>query len=821
MMNRIRPVFWILALLVTSLHGQGSGQITGRITDLDTHQPLLGANVMLEGTELGAATDGEGTYRIANLAVGSYAMRVTMMGYKSQSRGNVHVVSERSTVVNITLEPAALEIGAVMVTAGYFERAKNAMMSTRSMDIEEIRSDPVGAYDIIMMMHSLPSVASGGDHSNEIVIRGGGPGENLFVMDHLEIPYPNHFPQQGLSGGAIVGVNTEFVETIDFFAGAIPAQYGDKLSSVMDVTLREGSREKHQGEVSLGMGGLGGFVEGPLADRGSYMVSLSRSFIDVVAMEEVTGVSSAPIYATAQGKAVLELDNRRKLTFNFLGMLDEMTMEGDTMLLARGIENTQLNNSQYTVGVTYKNLFSEKGYSIMSLGQSRTLFDMDVYKLRDGQREDTYIKDNVEHETILKGDWYYLLSDRIKLSGGVKLKRVGLDYEDHAPASPTVRYGYTLSDTMPPALITRDDFYTNYYGNPDTVVTVWDTVNASEPWERVSHENFMKAGIYGQVRWRPMPRLELILGGRAEMMSLTGTVSLSPRASLSYNLTDRLEAKISAGRCYQTPVYDKLVSGTGEPESLDDYRADQAVAGLEYLLREDLRLTVEGYAREYDRMAIMHSVTTADTADLGGGWVNAGEGYARGVEIFLQKKFSNQWYGTFSFSKSEARGYDPRYPDESISYPWDYDFRDAVSLIGGYKIRYLDYDWYRRFRESIWVGMLSWLPVMPADEFEASFRLRYVGGAPYTPKVYDHNIRQWTTTQAQRLNTARYDPYLRVDIMFNKRFYYDNLNMVFFMGLNNVFNRNNPQIMAYLEDGSEEMLWQFKQSIAGGMMLEF
>ncbi|UCH09112.1 MAG: carboxypeptidase-like regulatory domain-containing protein, partial [Fidelibacterota bacterium] len=248
-MNQIKTIIYIWSLVAVFLQGQGRGFITGKITDLDTHQPLFGTNVILEGTELGAATGMDGTYRITNVDVGSYTIRVEMMGYKSQSRGNIHVVSERATMVNIGLEQAALEIGAVTVTAGYFERAKNAMMSTRSMDIEEIRSDPVGAYDIIMMMHSLPSVASGGDHSNEIVIRGGGPGENLFVMDHLEIPYPNHFPQQGLSGGAIVGVNTEFVETIDFFAGAIPAQYGDKLSSVMDVTLREGSREKHQGEV--------------------------------------------------------------------------------------------------------------------------------------------------------------------------------------------------------------------------------------------------------------------------------------------------------------------------------------------------------------------------------------------------------------------------------------------------------------------------------------------------------------------------------------------------------------------------------------------
>ena len=90
------------------------------------------------------------------------------------------------------------------------------------------------------MMQSLPSVVSGSDQYNEIIVRGGAPGENLFVMDHLEIPYPNHYPEQGKGGGPITMVDTEFIERIDFYAGAFPSRYGEKLSSVMDETLRSG-----------------------------------------------------------------------------------------------------------------------------------------------------------------------------------------------------------------------------------------------------------------------------------------------------------------------------------------------------------------------------------------------------------------------------------------------------------------------------------------------------------------------------------------------------------------------------------------------------
>ena len=108
-----------------------------------------------------------------------------------------------------------------------------------------------------------------------------------------------------------------------------------------------------------------------------------------------------------------------------------------------------------------------------------------------------------------------------------------------------------------------------------------------------------------------------------------------------------------------------------------------------------------------------------------------------------------------------------------------------------------------------------------ADEFEFSFRFRYVGGQPYTPKVYNHHVRQWYEREGQELNTERYEPYMRFDVMVNKRFYYKKMNLVMLLGYHNLFNRDNPLWWAYLEDGTREMVWQFKGMLSGGMILEF
>ncbi|MFC1619796.1 carboxypeptidase-like regulatory domain-containing protein, partial [Candidatus Neomarinimicrobiota bacterium] len=155
-MNRVQILIKGLLIFAAILDAQGTGSIMGRITDLDTQQPLIGANIMIEGTIQGAATDMDGFYRIDRAAIGSYTVRVTMMGYKTLARANVHVVSQRETVVNMALEMTALATEAITVSAGFFERAKDAVVSSRTVDIEEIRSDPVGAYDVFRMMESLP-----------------------------------------------------------------------------------------------------------------------------------------------------------------------------------------------------------------------------------------------------------------------------------------------------------------------------------------------------------------------------------------------------------------------------------------------------------------------------------------------------------------------------------------------------------------------------------------------------------------------------------------------------------------------------------------
>lgn len=819
-MRTIILAFLGVALILSVATAQSTGILSGRIVNRDTHHPLAGASVMLTGTSLGAAADQDGYFRIAVIPVGSYTIQARMMGYKTQSRANIHIVPLRATVINVALEPTVLVGEGVTITAGYFERAPGATISALSVDYEEIRSDPVGVYDVMRMMQALPAVAGSADQTNEIIVRGGGPNENLFVMDHLDIPYPNHFPIQSAGGGPIVMVNTEFVERIDFYAGAFPARYGDKLSSVMDVSLREGSRSRQLAEFSFNMAGIGLLLEGPVSKQGSYLASYNRSFLDFVI--DNTGLTAIPRYSSAQAKLVIDLDKRQKVMVNFLSGTDAINIDGQEDYQATTPEIVEFTSNQTLIGLTYKNLLSKRGYTIWSLSHARTRFDLELYReSAGGERVTNYNKDNIESETTLKGDWFYRPSRKLKLSTGINLKTIRLDYQDNSTGNPVILYAYGPDSLSAIAAVSRDVFYSEYFNNPATVALAIDTLQAGDPWSRQNPLRFLKTGFFGQLQWRPALRLSLTLGGRLEYVGATQAANISPRAALRYEFTDRLKFNASAGRYYQSPYYDQMIGDNNVVPDLDNFYADQGVLGLEYLARADIRGTLELYYKSYDDMIITQAQTTLDTADSFGGWINAGAGRSYGVELFLQKKFSNRWYGTFSYSKSVAEGIDPRYHDESRYYPWDYDYGNILTLIGGYKIRYMDYDWYQRYKKTLWAKALSWMPVMPSDEYELSFRARYLGGRPYTPKVYNHNVRRWYTNQAQGINTERFDYYLRFDIMLLQRFYFKKMNLVAFWDVMNVFGRNNPWDYFYRDDGTKEQVWQYKTFPVGGLTLEF
>jgi hypothetical protein len=808
--------YFFLFIFIPSILSGSLGSINGVVLDADTHQPLPGANIILHDSVMGTASNEEGHFNLSHIPVGSYTITVSMIGYESLSRGNVNIYSQRQTSLKFLLTPAVLEGETVTVKAGYFEKAKDGIVSTQTIGIEEIRSDPIGAYDIQMMLQSLPSISVETDQNNEIIVRGGGPGENLFIMDHLEIPNPNHFGEMGTGGGPVNILNTEFVERIDFFAGGFPARYGDKMSSVMDISLREGNAEKMVVDTEMSMAGVGLLTEGPFANgKGTYIGSVRQSFLKYIIKS--AGLTAVPEYWNTQWKVVYNLSPRRKLMWNTVGGADYIKIENESRPDLKGAENVEYSGNQFTSGITYKSLFSDRGYSLLSAGESTSNWVADVFWWNNGVKDTYFDRNNTETDDFLKWDIVYKISNTIEVSGGINTKYGSYELKEIVDPD-TLRF-YQYPDLSLSA--TRDDYYTLIEENPDYeyMGILSDTLGVIHPG-LVNQQSggLWKYAGYTQLknRWK---QFTVTAGLRYDHVPFNDTKVVSPRLGIKYHFSPITKVNIAIGEYQQAPNYWMLLNPRNESPLKHTYTKQQ-IAGIEHFFADDIRGTIEVYKKTYHNQPVPRADITADSLDARIGFVDNGESWARGVEVFLQKKFARKWYGTFSFSHINTEQKDHRAGKEGYI-PADFDGVNSLTVVGGYKFKFRQSKWYQELRNSAFFPYISWIPFMASDQLELSFRYRYSDGRLYTPKKYDFRHRIWYTDAQGELNTERYDYYSRFDFMILRRFNFEKINLTTFLDFQNIFDRNNEWERVYLDDGTWEMSYQYKQMPVGGIIIEF
>jgi hypothetical protein len=215
---------------VHSTEGIRTGIIKGRLFDAETKHPLIGANIVILNSTLGAASDLNGYFMIQDVPVGSYVLQFSYIGYNPLIKPDIIIRSQRTTYLEVELSISSIESDEVLVTADYFSEKKDQPLSVTSFSREEIRRAPGSAGDVSRIIQTLPSIAKIDDQSNNLVVRGGNPIENTFYIDNIEIPNINHFPAQGASGGPIGILNVDFIDQVIFYTGGFSATYGNKLS---------------------------------------------------------------------------------------------------------------------------------------------------------------------------------------------------------------------------------------------------------------------------------------------------------------------------------------------------------------------------------------------------------------------------------------------------------------------------------------------------------------------------------------------------------------------------------------------------------------
>jgi len=768
------------------------GQLKGKLIDQTTRQPLVSANVMIDGTNRGAATDTSGQYVIANISPGIYNIRFRMMGYESRVVNQVIVNPGRTTWQQIEMEATIIKGEGVTVTAGYFQSARDAIVSSRSVNFEEVRSDPGSVEDVQRVMQTLPSVVSSGDGSNEIIVRGGMPGENLFLMDDIEIPNPNHFADQGTSGGPINMIDTKFVRKVDFYAGAFPARYGDKASSVMDISLREGDREQFTGNAYMSMAGAGISAEGPLFHgKGSYLISGRRSYLDLILNS--IGMEEIPHYYSLQSKWVYDVDPKNRLIFNVLYGSDfiEGDEGDDPDNPADDYYFWRHNSGQQVFGLGWRCLLGKSGYIKTTLSQVSA--DWDVWERKNGL---PYYKNrSTERERTLKTELVTLPTPHTELQLGLQLKDVKFDIMQWVQSDTVFLHEFDAS-----GLILSKEIY---------------RINAL--FSQNKNDRAYKAAAYVHTKWHALPRWTLSAGLRGDYFEFIDTAAFDPRLGLSYHVSPVTSVNLALGQQSQTPSYVEI---TAHPlnRDLKYKRTRQVVLGLEHLFREDIRGTLEIFYKDYQRVPVGAADITSDPFDVSyGRGFSEGEGFARGFELFLQKKPTGHTHFTVSYAYSVAKGKDPR---NGQYYNWDYDYRHMFTAIGGIQLHLKDKKWYQKLEKNLLYKMTSWL--LPfGDEVELSCRWRYLGGRPYTRPNYHPEFQMWLLDEDVAVNTYRLPAYHRLDIRLDRRFMFNGWNIVTYLDIINVYNQKNIWAYSYESDGEVDTYDQFHFLPVGGLTVEF
>jgi hypothetical protein len=289
---------------------------------------------------------------------------------------------------------------------------------------------------------------------------------------------------------------------------------------------------------------------------------------------------------------------------------------------------------------------------------------------------------------------------------------------------------------------------------------------------------------------------------------------------LIYALSPQIELTTSGGLQYQEPDYAQLAADP-KNHTLKAKRVATGVVGVEYSLKKfTSRFIVEGFYKRFDRAPLRYDLTTEDKYDKSNRYISKGEGYSYGVELFAHKKLVNHFFGTLAYSLSRSWQYDIRPGHDGELLPGDFDFRNILTVTGGYKLDLIEIEWYKKIHNKWWVKVCS--PILPiADRIEISAKFRYLGGRPYTEKDYDESRKQWIDRDDDYMG-ERYPDYQRLDIRFERRYGFGFLQMIYYFDIQNVYSQLNIWTYMYSDRrGTRTPINQFPIFPAGGVIIGF
>jgi hypothetical protein len=755
----------IIILSIFKVSGQ-SGIIRGRVFNASNNDQLPFTNLIIYGTTIGSTSDLNGNFLFSGVKPGFCKLAVTSIGFEDYISEEFMVTNAKPVFLDIPLKEKTIQLKQVEIKASPFRKTEESPVSMRTLAISDIEKSAGGNRDISKVIQALPGVASTPAFRNDIIIRGGGPSENRFYLDGIEIPNLNHFATQGASGGPVGIINVDFIREVDFYSGAFPANRGNALSSILEMRQLDGNPEKFQYKASLGATDIAVTANGPLSSKTTAIFSARRSYLKF--LFGTIGLPFLPTYNDMQFKIKTKINEHNEITYIGLGALDQFKLntgiknptEDQQYILDYLPVNKQWN---YAIGAVYKH-FRKKSYDTYVF--SRNMLNNESYKYEFNQESDpsklllNYKSREIENKVRYENNSRF---DSYKLVAGA-----GLEYAKYS------------NSTYQKVFIPRstDTLFSQQYN---------------------SQLDMFKWNIFGQIsRGFLAERLILSLGLRADANNYDASMQnlfrqLSPRFSAAYALTEKWFLNFNAGRFYQQPPYTTIGYRTqagdlvNKQNGLTYISADHIVGGIEFRRNENAKLTVEGFYKYYTNypFSVTDSVSLASKgADYGTYGdekvTSTSSGRAYGLEIYFRDQIAKivNLIVSYTFVRSEFKNFKGNF----IPSAWDN--KHILNITASHNFK---------------------------RNWNAGIKWRFVGGAPYTPydvqrsslkKAWD--VRGRGYLNYANFNSLRLKSFHQLDLRIDKEYFYKKWSLNFYLDIQNLYNykADQPSNLLQVKDAS-------------------
>ena len=749
-----KPILFSLFFVISMLTYAQKGSIEGRVYNEKNNEPLEFATIQIQGTVIGSTTDLDGKFIFTGIDPGFVRLIVSYVGFETTVSAEIQVLGNQKAFIDIAVPESSTLISEVVVRPNINLKKIESPVSFATVSVKDIEKAAGVNRDVSKVLQTLPGVGATDPNRNDLIVRGGGPSENVFYLDGVEIPIINHFATQGSSGGAVGVINPDFVREINFYTGAFPASRPNALSSVMDIRQKDGSRDRIHTKLAVGASDAAFTLDGPIGEKSTFIVSARQSYLQL--LFKLIGLPFLPTYNDFQVKYKDKIDQKNELSFIGIGAIDNMTLN-------TGLQETGTEAQKYLLN--YLPIYEQWNYAVGT-----------VYKHFSDRYFDTWV---LSRNMLRNNNYKYENNDELR-------PRIS-DYRSDE-AENKLRFERSYPDLPVKLLVGAGVTYAHYTNSTNRKAFVEGSLTDliySTDLNLWAYQAFIQASdTYFD------ERLSLSLGVNTIGNNYNDNMSnplnqLSPRFSASYRISDKWDLNGNVGRYAMRPAYTTLgykdADGTfvNQNEQLKHIISNQAIAGFEFRPSSITRINLEGFYKQYGNypLSVKEGISIAGKGTEYGQIgdeeiISTGKGRAYGIEfsgkLFDWKKLNSTV--TYTLFKSE-------FTDSKGTYrPSNWDTRHMVNLISSYR---LPHNW------------------------NISMRWRFVGGAPYSPVDMELSTSKaaWSVTNQayidyRNYNTLRLKDAHQLDLRIDKEFYYKKWMLNLYADVQNAYNfqSENPSI---------------------------